>query len=45
VRITSLKVPILDQAGMHSLPVVAQYKEFAEAGALLTFAHNVSDEY
>ena len=45
VRITSLKVPILDQAAKHSLPVFAQYQEFAEAGALLTFAHKLSDEY
>ena len=45
VRISLLKVPILDQAAIHSLPVAAQYKEFAEAGALLAFAHNVSEEY
>jgi putative ABC transport system substrate-binding protein len=45
VRITLLKVPILDQAAKHSLPVFAQYKDFAEAGALLTFAHNVAHEY
>ena len=45
VRISLLKGPILDQAAIHALPVAAQYKEFAEAGALLAFAHNVSDEY
>jgi putative ABC transport system substrate-binding protein len=45
VPITLLKVPILEEAAKHSLPVFAQYKEFAEAGALLTFAHNVADEY
>jgi putative ABC transport system substrate-binding protein len=45
VLITLLKVPILDQATKHSLPVFAQYKELAEAGALLTFAHSVAAEY
>ena len=45
VLITLLRVPILDHATKHSLPVFAQYKEFAEAGALLTLAHNLADEY
>src|SRR5438445_5718284 len=39
VPITLLKRPILDQAARQSLPVFAQYREFAEAGALVTFAH------
>lgn len=37
VRITLLKRPILDQAARQSLPVFAQYREFAEVGALVTF--------
>ena len=45
VAITLLRVPILNQAAMHSLPVAAQYKEFAEAGALFTFAHDLTAEY
>ena len=45
VLISLLKVAILDQAAKHSRPVVANYKEFAEAGALITFAHNVEEEY
>jgi putative ABC transport system substrate-binding protein len=45
VPITLLKRPILDQAGRQSLPVFAQYREFAEAGALVTFAHALADEY
>jgi len=27
------------------LPVFAQYREFAEAGALITYAHALADEY
>jgi putative ABC transport system substrate-binding protein len=45
VRITLLRGPILEQAAKYSLPVAAQYKEFAEAGALITFAHSATDEY
>jgi putative ABC transport system substrate-binding protein len=45
VPITLLKRPILDQAARQSLPVFAQYREFAEAGALVTFAHALADEY
>jgi len=45
VPITLLKRPILDQAARQSLPVFAQYREFAEAGALVTFAHVLADEY
>jgi ABC-type uncharacterized transport system substrate-binding protein len=36
VRVTLLKQAILDQAARQSLPVFAQYREFAEAGALVT---------
>ena len=45
VAITLLRVPILDQAAKHSLPVAAQYKEFAEAGALFTFSAELAAEY
>jgi putative ABC transport system substrate-binding protein len=29
----------------HSLPLVANYQEFAEAGALLTYGQSIPDEY
>ncbi len=45
VRVTILKRAILDQAARQSLPVFAQYREFAEAGALVTFAAAIADEY
>jgi putative ABC transport system substrate-binding protein len=45
VRVTILKRAILDQAARRSLPVFAQYREFAEAGALVTFAAAIADEY
>ncbi len=45
VRVTILKRAILEQAVRLSLPVFAQYREFAEAGALVTFAAAVADEY
>jgi putative ABC transport system substrate-binding protein len=45
VPITLLKQLILDQAARQSLPVFAQYREFAEAGALVTFAHALAVEY
>ncbi len=32
-------------AARQSLPVFAQYREFAEAGALITYAHALADEY
>jgi putative ABC transport system substrate-binding protein len=45
VTVTLLKQPIVDQAARQSLPVFAQYREFAEVGALVTFAHALADEY
>jgi ABC-type uncharacterized transport system substrate-binding protein len=45
VTITLLKRPIVDRAARQSLPVFAQYREFAEVGALVTFAHALTDEY
>jgi len=45
VRSTLLGVLILEEAARHSIPVVAQYKGVAEAGALLTFAHRATDGY
>lgn len=45
VRVTILKGAIMDQAARQSLPVFAQYREFAEAGALVTFAAAVAGEY
>ena len=45
VRVTLLKRLIIDQAARQSLPVFAQYREFAEAGALVTFAAAVAGEY
>lgn len=45
VLITTHKVHFLALAAKHSLPVVASYKEFAEAGALMTFGTSVPYEY
>jgi putative ABC transport system substrate-binding protein len=45
VPITLLRRQIVDQAARQSLPIFAQYREFAEAGALLTFAHAIAHEY
>jgi putative ABC transport system substrate-binding protein len=45
VPITLLKQPIIDQAARQSLPIFAQYREFVEAGALVTFAHALAGEY
>ncbi len=43
--ITTHKTEILSLAAKHSLPVVANHKEFAEAGGLMTYAQSVPDEY
>ena len=45
VTVTLLKQAIVDQAARQSLPVSAQYREFAEVGALVTFAPARADEY
>lgn len=45
VLITTHKAQILSLAAKHSLPVIAQFQEFAHAGALVTYGHNVTDEY
>jgi putative ABC transport system substrate-binding protein len=45
VRVTTVKREILDQAARLSLPVFAQYREFVEGGALVTFAAAVAGEH
>lgn len=45
VLITAHKVQFLKLAAKHALPVVASYKEFAEAGALMTYGTDVPYEY
>jgi putative ABC transport system substrate-binding protein len=42
---TEHRAEILNLAAFHSLPVVAQYKTFAETGALLAYGPNLSAMY
>ena len=45
VLITTHKAQVLSLSTKHSLPVVANHQEFAEAGALMTYGQSVPDEY
>ena len=45
ILITTHKTEVLNLAMKHSLPLMANYREFAEAGALLTYGQSVVDEY
>jgi putative ABC transport system substrate-binding protein len=45
VLVTTHKARFLDLAAKYSIPVVASYREFAEAGALMTFGTSVPYEY
>jgi putative ABC transport system substrate-binding protein len=42
---TEHRAEIINSAAFHSLPVVAQYKTFAETGALLAYGPNLSAMY
>jgi putative ABC transport system substrate-binding protein len=45
VLITTHRAQVVALAMKHSLPLVANYQEFAEAGALLTYGQSIPDEY
>src|SRR5262245_23841111 len=44
-EITALREPILEVARKKSLPVVSQFREFADAGGLLAYGPNLQEMY